>query len=225
METEGRNNTEPMSVKETILYSVLGLVAVGGTFFIGRKLIRKGIAGKEEQTSWQSGSAAGYAKQIKMAFENDGWWGTDMPALRKAIISIPTKQLFRDVMASYGRLYNKNMMQDLKDELQVTQYNEMLQIIDVKPEKTSAKINSGDNYLPWARRLKAAFDKSYGPLPGTDEEAIKAVFIEMPTQKDFALTAIAYKKEYGNDLLKDLQSELEFWEYSPMMDIILKKPK
>ena len=33
-----------------------------------------------------------------------------------------------------------------------------------------------------AKRLKAAFDKSYGFMPGTDEEAIKAVFSEIPTQ-------------------------------------------
>jgi hypothetical protein len=49
--------------------------------------------------------------------------------------------------------------------------------------------------------------------------------MEMPTQNDFQKVAEAYKNEYGNDLISDLKSELEFWEYAPMMDIINKKPK
>ena len=59
----------------------------------------------------------------------------------------------------------------------------------------------------------------------TDENAIKAVFLEIPTQEDFKQTAIAYQKIYGNDLIGDLKSELEFWEYGPYMAIINNKPK
>jgi len=35
----------------------------------------------------------------------------------------------------------------------------------------------------------------------------------------------AYAKEYGRSLKDDLESELEFWEYTPMMNIIKAKPK
>ena len=79
--------------------------------------------------------------------------------------------------------------------------------------------------VSWARRLKAAFDITYGPFPGTDEDAIKAVFMEIPSQAAFAQVGIAYKKEYSKDLISDLKSELEFWEYAPMMQIINTKPK
>ncbi|MBS1610429.1 MAG: hypothetical protein JSS70_17070, partial [Bacteroidetes bacterium] len=80
-------------------------------------------------------------------------------------------------------------------------------------------------YEAWAKRLKAAFDITYWFIPGTDEDAVKAVFMEIPTQADFQKVALVYKNLYGNDLISDIQSELEFWEYAPMMEIIMKKPK
>ena len=69
------------------------------------------------------------------------------------------------------------------------------------------------SYDGWAKRLKAAFDKSYGFMPGTDEDAIKAVFNEIPTQKAFVLTGIWYKKLYASNMMTDLKGELEMWEY------------
>ena len=54
--------------------------------------------------------------------------------------------------------------------------------------------------------------------------AIKAVFMEIPTQAVFANIARAYKQEYNKDLITDLKSELEFWEYAPMIKIINTKP-
>jgi hypothetical protein len=102
----------------------------------------------------------------------------------------------------------------------------MLQIIGQKPDKTGGKPQiTGYSYVGWAKRLKAAFDKSYGFLPGTDEDAIKAVFTEMPTQKAFIATRVAYKSLYGNDLATDLKGELEMWEINDYMKIILSKPK
>src|SRR6185312_7366187 len=77
----------------------------------------------------------------------------------------------------------------------------------------------------WARRLNAAFNITYGFIPGTDEAAIKAVFIEIPSQEVFRELGIAYQSMYGNSLESELKSELEFWEYEPMMQIIYGKPK
>ena len=91
--------------------------------------------------------------------------------------------------------------------------------------KLKRKILTYQQYLSWAKRLKAAFDTTYWFVPGTDEEAIKAVFLEIPTQSDFSKVVQAYLKEFGNDLTSDLKSELEFWEIDAMMDIINKKPK
>ena len=119
-------------------------------------------------------------------------------------------------------------MKDMQDELTSTEYNEMLAIINEKPDKGNTLIDpslSAQQFLSWAKRLRAAFKITYGWFPGTDEDAIKAVFMEIPTQAAFGQVALAYKNEYGDDLMKDLQSELEFYEISPMLNIIAKKPK
>lgn len=221
---------DDFSTKEKIQYTILGVLVIGGSFFIGRGLIRTAKANNEERKTYEEGSSATYAKQIKMAFENDTWfgWGTDENALRKTIRAIPSKQVFREVIQSYQNLYNSSMMKDMQDELTTTEYNEMLAIIAAKPERYiagQAQALTAIQYLPWAKRLKAAFDIRYAGLPGTDEDAIKAVFMEIPTQTDFAKVGIAYQREYGNNLIKDLKGELEFWEYSPMMKIITSKPR
>ena len=219
------NHTD-LTVKEKILYSLIGLGIVGGGVFFGRKLVLRSVANREENKSFEDGTPATYAKQIKMAFENDGWWGTDTEKLRSTLRDIPSKQVFLKVQESYKKLYNSNMITDMSDELQTTEYNEMLQIIGQKPDKTGGKpAYALTSYEGWAKRLKAAFDKSYGFLPGTDEEAIKAVFNEMPTQKAFYITAAFYKKLYGNNLMDDLKSELEVWELSDYLKMITTKPK
>jgi hypothetical protein len=215
-----------LTLKEKILYSLLGIGMVGGGIFFGRKLVVKGIANREEKKSFEDGSSATYAKQLKMAFDNDGWWGTDIEKVRSTFREIPSKQVFQSVQDSYKKLYTTNLISDLSNELQTTEYNEMLQIIAQKPDKTGGKpISSTVKYEAWAKRLKTAFDKSYGFLPGTDENAIKAVFTEIPTQKDFTMTGVAYLKLYGTNLITALKSELELWEFNDYMKIIFAKPK
>ena len=224
MKNDTTNND--LTLKEKLLYSLIGIGIVSGGIFFGRKLVLKGVANKEEKKSFEDGTPATYAKQIKMAFDNDGWWGTDTEKLRSTLRDIPSKQVFLKVQESYKKLYNSNMITDMSDELQSTEYNEMLQIIGQKPDKTgSAPTAPTLNYEGWAKRLKAAFDKTYAFLPGTDENAIKAVFNEIPTQKAFVMTGVAYNKLYGTNLMTDLQGELELWEINDYMKIILSKPK
>ena len=224
MKKDTTNND--LTLKEKLLYSLIGIGIVGGGVFFGRKLVLKGVANREEKKSFEDGTPATFAKQIKMSFDNDGWWGTDTEKLRSTLREIPSKQVFLKVQESYKKLYNSNMITDMSDELQTTEYNEMLQIIAQKPDKTGGKPASSTLvYDGWAKRLKAAFDKSYGFLPGTDEEAIKAVFNEIPSQKAFVMTGIVYNKLYASNMMTDLKGELEMWEYNDYMKIILSKPK
>ena len=224
MKKDTTNND--LTLKEKILYSLIGLGIVGGGVFFGRKLVLKSVANREEKKSFEDGTPATYAKQIKMAFENDGWWGTDTEKLRTTLRDIPSKQVFLKVQESYKKLYNGNMIADMSDELQSTEYNEMMQIIAAKPLKAGAKVSDPNiKYMAWAKRLKAAFDKVYGFLPGTDAEAIKAVLAEIPTQKAFINTGIIYKKLYGSNVMNELKSEGEFGQYSEWMKIITSKPK
>ena len=215
------------TVKEKIQYSMLGIILLGGTVVIGRKIIKNAIAKNEQNKTLEEGSAPAYAKQIKMAFDNDGWWGTDKDALRAAIRAIPSKGEFRKVMASYKKLYNGNLLADMQDELKSTEYGEFLSIISVKPENYNTNTQreiSIDSLQGWAKRLKAAFDISYAGIPGTDEPAIKAVFLEIPSKTVFNQVAAVYQSLYGASLIEDLKGELEFWEYDPMLQIINSKP-
>ncbi len=230
MKDKYRDEQEDFTAKEKIQYGLLSIVVLGGSFFVGRKLIRSAKSTSEEKKTYEEGSAATYAKQIKMAFDNDMWfgWGTDEEALRKAIRKISSKDEFRKVINSYQSLYARSMMKDMQEELTSTEYNEMLAIIAGKPGKYkegSPQPLSNVQILSWAKRLKAAFDISYGPFPGTDEDAIKAVFTEIPSQVVFSAVGKAYNTEYNRNLIKDLKSELEFWEYDPMMQIMNAKPK
>jgi hypothetical protein len=221
---------DDFTLEEKIKYGIIGLIVVGGSFFIGRSLIRKARATTEEKKTYEDGTPATYAKQIKMAFENDMWWGwgTDEEALRKVILSIPSKDEFRKVINSYQKLYSRSMMADMQDELTTSEYKEMLAIIAAKPEKGNmqpAVQLSPLQIQSWAKRLRAAFEVTYWMFPGTDEDAIKSVFLEIPTQAAFEETAKAYLSLYGDNLIADLKSELEFYEYDDMMEIITKKSK
>jgi hypothetical protein len=214
------------SAPEILLYTVSGALVLGGTFFLGRKLIREAVKKNYENNSMADGSASSYAKSIKMTFDNDGYWGTDVAALRTTMQKIPNKEFFSSVAKSYQKLYNRSVMADMQDELTISQYNEMMAILNAKSDNAkSNNITSSVLYDGWAKRLKASFEKSYAFMPGTDEEAIRAVFLEMQTQQDFSGTIQAYARLYQANLLYDLKHELEFWEYDPMMQLITSKPK
>jgi len=224
MKTDTTKND--LSLREKLLYSFIGLGIVGGGIFFGRKMILKSVANKEEKQSFEDGTPATYAKQIKMAFDNDGWWGTDTAKLRTTLREIPSKQVWLKTQESYKKLFNSNLITDMTSELQSTEYDEMMQIVGEKPDKTGGKpISTSVEYVGWAKRLKAAFDKSYSFLPGTDVDALVAVLNEIPTQKAFIMTGIAYQKLYNTNVMTDMQSESEFGQYSDWMKIILSKPK
>ncbi len=230
MSKTSTNNNDEFTLKETVTYSLLGVVVLGGSFFIGRSLVRKARSNNEERKTYEEGNEATYAKQLKMAFDNDMWfgWGTDEEAIRKTLRAMPSKEVFKKVISSYQKLYARSLMKDMQDELTSTEYNEMLAILAAKPDRGNKLVEpvpSPIQYLSWAKRLRAAFKITYGPFPGTDEDAIKAVFMEIPTQAAFQQVGIAYKNEYGDDMMSDLKGELEFYEYGPMMSIITKKPK
>lgn len=215
---------ESWTLKEKIVYGLLAAATVGGTIWIGRKIILNTISNKEELKSFDEGTPATTAKQIKMAFDNDGWWGTNTDALREALISIASQEDWDKVIKSYQKQYNSNLIRDMADELQSTEYNEMMQIINAKPAK-KGQAPPATQYRAWAKRLKAAFDKEYGFLPGTDGVAVKVTLDEIPTQAAFVKVGVEYKTLYGTNLFDDLKSEGEFGQYDEWLKIIVNKRK
>lgn len=200
--------------------SVVALLAIK----FGSNQIKNVIASREENISFGQDKHATWAKQLKMAFDNDGWWGTDEQAVRQTLIQIPSQEDFIKTANSYRKLYKgKNLIQDLTDELKSTEFNEMLAILQAKPKKANQTTPTSYNYDAWAKRLNSAVNYYYmGFIPGTDEAAIQAVFNEIPTQAAFAATEQAYQKLFGVALKEDLDDDLDW-----TMDwraIIKKKP-
>lgn len=215
---------EGMTIKEKVVYSLLAAAGLTGVIVFGKKFVDNLISNKAHAKSFEDGTPETLAKQIKMAFENDGYFGTDTKALRVVLTQIKSKAELDKIAKAYKKEYHASMFKDMSDELQASEYNEMLQIMAGKPDKSGQPLSSVQ-FTAWAKRLKAAFDKTYSFIPGTDETAIKAVFNEIPTQTAFINVGKAYYKEYGDNLITALKGELESWEYPDYMKIITAKPK
>jgi hypothetical protein len=220
-----RQKSEGMSLKEKVVYSLLTAAGITGLIVLGKKFIKNGISNKAHAKSFQDGAPETYAKQIKMAFDNDGYFGTNVEALRNVLIQIKSKAELDKVYKAYQKEYEKNLYKDMSDELTSSEYNEMLGIMAGKPDSTGQRTLTDVQYKAWAKRLKAAFDKTYGFVPGTDENAIKAVFAEIPTQAAFVKVGTAYYLLYGQHVYDALKSELEVYEYTDYMKMITAKPK
>lgn len=188
--------------------SLVALIAIK----FAAKQVREVVSNTEENKSFGGKQHATWAKQLKNAFDNDGWWGTDEVLIRNVLREIPSGEDFEKVQASYRRLYKgANLIEDMTGELKTSEFNEMLAIIQAKPAK--ARDAGKPIYDPkgWAKRLYNALDYAWlGLFWGTDEDAVLAVFSEIPTQKAFKETAKAYRKMYGVSLADDLDGDLDW---------------
>ncbi|MBI3136045.1 MAG: hypothetical protein HYZ14_15315 [Bacteroidetes bacterium] len=208
----------------------LGISLIAATLiYFAAKRIRKIAAAKKESKSLGEDKHATWAKQIKNAFDNDGWWGTDTAALRKTLREIPSMEDFTKVVSSYKTLTagEEELISRMTDELRQTEYDEMLAIINSKPKKAKDAKAGAVIYDPhgWAKRLNAAVNYRGGGLFwGTDEDAITAVILEMPTQMAFFDTATAYKQDFGTLLMDDLIGDLSFGEVAEYTRMIKEKP-
>lgn len=214
-----------LSVKEKIIYTLIVGVAVGTAIHFGAKYIKNNKARKSDAQSFQDGNAQTTAKLIKMAFENDGGFGTDTKALREILTRVKSKEQLNQIALEYQKQFGTGMFSDMYKELQSSEYKEMLQIKEGKPDKAGGVVAGTVLYRAWAIRLKSAFDKSYSFILGTDEVAIKTVLAEIPTQRAFVNVGVAYYKEYKTQLLTDLKSELSSSDYTASMIALTNKPK
>jgi hypothetical protein len=203
----------------------LGTAVVGvALFFTGRYIYRKTVSNKEQNLSLDDNSESNLAKRLKMAFDNDGWWGTDVENVRKVFTDLKSKAEFVEVIKSYKKLYFKNLIEDLTDELTSSEYYEMQNILASKPAKTGqAQVFDLEKAKKFAKRFKAAFDYTILGMSATDLGALKQVLIEIPTKQIFELIKLAYKSLYGSFLESDMDSELDIFDFS-WKDIIQQKP-
>jgi hypothetical protein len=122
------------NLKTIVIYSSLGVGTATGLFFLARHFFRKTLANQSEKRSLEEGDPATYAKQLKMAFDNDNYfgWGTNWEVVKLVFTDLPSKAMYSKVQREYMRLYNKSLNADLEDELSSEEYNELIRIVNTK---------------------------------------------------------------------------------------------
>lgn len=216
-----QSQQEGMSTQTKVLLGVGVALVLGLGARWAYKTYQKSQSDKAETKSFTEGSSETLAKQIHMAFANDGWPGTNIKELRAIMTRVKSIEDWEKVVKAYKTLYDKDLNRRIEDELQSSEFKEFLAIKGSKPLKVGQAVPGNAQYRAWAIRLRAAFEKTYGPFPGTDDNAVDAVFNEIPSQRAYINVGKAYNKEYpGRDFTKDLKDDVDYDHY---MKIILRK--
>jgi hypothetical protein len=122
------------NLKTIVVYSTLGLGTATGLFFLARHFYKKTRANISHKHSLEEGDPATYAKQLKMAFDNDNYfgWGTNEKMVKQVFNDLPSKSMYSKVQKEYSRLYGRSLNADLEDELSSDEYNELIRILNAK---------------------------------------------------------------------------------------------
>lgn len=121
-------------LKTVVTYSTLGLGTATGFVMLVRYFYKKAQKVNADKGSMNEGDPSAFARQFKMAFENDNWmgWGTNVTLVRQVFTQIPTKAAYAKVQKAYAALYNQTLNTDLQSELSSSEYNEMILILASK---------------------------------------------------------------------------------------------
>jgi hypothetical protein len=122
------------NLKTVVIYSTLGLGSATGLFFLARHFYKRTRANVSQKHSLEEGDPATFAKQIKMAFDNDNsfGWGTNEKVVMQVFNELPSKSMYTKVQKEYSRLYGRSLNADLEDELSSDEYNELIRILNAK---------------------------------------------------------------------------------------------
>ena len=122
------------NLKTIVIYSILGAGSATGLFLLGRHIYKKTVANRSQSDSMEEGDPATFAKQLKMAFDNDVafGWGTNEDAVTRVFEEIPSKSMYGKVQKEYSKMYGRSLNADLEDELSSDEYNELIRILNGK---------------------------------------------------------------------------------------------
>ena len=122
------------NLKTVVIYSTLGLGTATGLFFLGRHFYKKTRANISQKHSLEVGDPATFAKQLKMAFDNDNYlgWGTNEKMVMLVFNEIPSKSMYTKVQKEYSNLYGRSLNADLEEELSSDEYNELIRVLNTK---------------------------------------------------------------------------------------------
>lgn len=120
--------------KTVVVYSTLGLGTATGLLFLLRHLYKKTRENISQKHSLEVGDPATFAKQLKMAFDNDNYagWGTNEKMVLQVFNEIPSKNMYTKVQKEYANLYGKSLNADLEEELSSDEYNGLIRILNAK---------------------------------------------------------------------------------------------
>ncbi len=122
------------NLKVVAVYSALGLGTATGVFLLLRHFYKKARKSQVERRSLTEGDPSTYARQLKMAFDNDNWmgWGTNTDMVMQVFQNMPNKATYQKVQGAYATLYNRSLAADLEDELSSEEYNQVVSILSTK---------------------------------------------------------------------------------------------
>ncbi len=128
------NEQKIQNFKTVVIFSTLGLGTATGLFLLGRHFYKKSQSKRSEKNSLEEGDPATFAKQLKMAFENDNYfgWGTNIEMVNKVFQDVPSKKMYDKVQKEYFRMYGKSLNADLESEMSSDEYNELIRILNAK---------------------------------------------------------------------------------------------
>lgn len=197
-----------------LLIGVLGTAALGTAAYFLVRAIQNRTQNQAYDNAHLTHHPASFATGIRMAFQNDGLFGTNVPLLRSILQEIPTKEFFSKVQTEFRKLTKgNNLMENMKSELTASEFQEMVYILDGKPQTPNPQY-----YDPkaWAKRLKAAFEYTVWGIEATDEDAIRAVLTEMyklpNSSQAFSQLENAYLQLNGREFMHDMDAEFA-WQF------------
>ena len=127
-------NRPQVSVGSNITNLLLATGAGVGIFFGIRAISKNFKRGIRERQALNPQSAASFATQFKLAFENDNafGWGTDEEAVYRTVERIPDRRTFGSIQKAYKDLYGNSLAADLKSELSSEEYQTLIELIRSK---------------------------------------------------------------------------------------------
>lgn len=233
--SNGQQQPPPFGLLRGLLIGVAVAGGAVGLFLLGRKLYRDRAEDAALNRSDKEDEPESYAQRLINAFANDMplGLGTNEELVRDTIRAVPHLKFWEGVKDSYRKLTRGgNLMADLTAELSTQMLREVNLIISDLPKDAREAANRDPNEITaarlraWADRIKAAcdYEASFAWPWGTDESAVHAVLMDVPTAKALCSIDKMYRAAYGKGLFAQLTEEMEGDDLARCYQIIMQKP-
>lgn len=142
MATSNTNSNDWIANLKTIaVYGIPVALTAGGLIYGATRYIKSTKKDSAQKDVLLYASPESIANQLRMAFENDYYPGTDEESVFDAFNKMPTQAYYQLVIAAYKSLFgssfflqlSNSLPDDLKNELSAADYMKVASIIQSKP--------------------------------------------------------------------------------------------